>query len=778
MVSVCAWCVAYAGELSSLKLETMLFWLSLEYAGVATLPVFWLILALLYSGREKFLTVRNIVMLFIVPVMIIALVATNQLHHFVYSAVSADLDGPFPMLSLTRGPGYWINMFYSYFTLMLGAILLLTRLNHPRLVYRKQIIAMLIALLFPWALNLLYQIFNITPLYHLDLTPYGFAVTGLIIAWAMYRYQLFDITPAVRARVLEIMGDGLIVLDLQGKVIDANRSAAQLLGWSDSAIGKPAMAMLAGWPELLQLSQSGASASIELPGKVLNKYYEITVSDLSDSQGEKAGNLMLLHDITDRKKAEEELRDNEEKYHSFFRTVRDAVFMTTTDGRWLEINEESVEMFGYADMQEMKSVPVISVYAKAEQRKELTESIAMRGFVKDMLVTFQRKDGSNFDALLTAAALKDKSGSVIGFQGTVKDITEIKQAQAALAEVNAQLQRSLLSAEQRNSEITLLGEMAQRIQSSQNMTAAYLDTAEYLGKLFAGDSGFIAEINVNDQVVEVKASFGTPAGKSVFMPSDCFALQKMEIHESDGSDPSSICPHIGDFPGCFVSMPLITAGGVSWLLHLQRGRELVTAEACKQWTGSRKPLMLSAGQELAVALSNVRLRETLRDQAVRDPLTGLYNRRYMEEMLDQQLHSAKRIGYDIGFIMADLDHFKEFNDRFGHEAGDLLLKAVANRIKEVIRLEDIGCRYGGEEFLIILPHASLEDTHARALQIQEEIRNISFSYDTRQLGNITISMGVSAFPNNGDDVSVLVRAADLAMYQAKKDGRDRVVRKM
>ena len=195
MLAVFTWSMAYAGELSSLKLEAMQFWLSLEYFGVAPLPVLWLLLALLYSGKEKYVTTRNVILLFVVPAVTIILVATNQFHHFVYSAVSVDTQGPFPMLSLTRGPGYWINMVYAYITTILGVILLLTRLSHPRLVYRKQVIAMFCGLLVPWVLNVLYQMFNFVPFHHLDLTPFGFMITGFIISWAMYRYQLFDMVP-------------------------------------------------------------------------------------------------------------------------------------------------------------------------------------------------------------------------------------------------------------------------------------------------------------------------------------------------------------------------------------------------------------------------------------------------------------------------------------------------------------------------------------------------------------------------------------------------------
>lgn len=777
MLAVFTWSIAYAAELSSVYLQGMLLWLSVEYLGVATIPVLWLLLALLYSGREQLVNVRSVILLFILPVIIIILVATNDMHHFVYSAVSMDTDRSFPMLSLERGPGYWINAIYAYITLITGVAILLERLRHVQEMYRRQVLAMLLALVVPWVFNLLYQLFNyIMPFQHLDLTPYGFAVTGVVIGWAMYRYQLFNVAPAARERVVEIMGDGLIVLDIRGRVVDANAAAARILGWQELPIGKPAGAVLARWSDLLELSKSTGIERTELrrnDKQAGNKYYEVSITDFFSSRGDRAGKLLLMHNITDRKQAEEELRENEQKFHSFFRTVRDPVFMTTKDGHWLEINDAAVEVFGYDNIQDMKSVPVIDFYAIPDQGRELTESIAVRGFVKDMPVLFRRKNGAVIDALLTTVALKDKSGNVIGFQGAIKDITEIKKTQQALVEANERLQEGLTSAEQRNREITLLGEMAQWIQSSQDMQAAYLSAVEYMGKLFEGDSGYIAEINPDNQLAEVKASFGKPIAKAVFPVSECIALRKMRVHESDGSDAAGICSHIVPFRGCYIGIPLPTPGGTFWLLHLQHEDEnAIPPETCQQWIKSRRRLMLSMGQELSVALSNVRLRETLHDQAIRDPLTGLFNRRYMEEMLDQQLINTKESGSDMGFIMADLDHFKKFNDTYGHEAGDLLLRTVANRIRNAIRVEDIACRYGGEEFIIILPNAGLKDTYVRALQIKEEIRAISIRYGEQRLDTVTISMGVSAFPDNGNEASMLIRCADIAMYEAKQAGRD------
>jgi len=175
-----------------------------------------------------------------------------------------------------------------------------------------------------------------------------------------------------------------------------------------------------------------------------------------------------------------------------------------------------------------------------------------------------------------------------------------------------------------------------------------------------------------------------------------------------------------------------------------------------------------------LALSNVKLREILREQATRDPLTGLYNRRYMDEMLARELSGSIRSKKGVGFIMGDLDYFKKFNDTYGHEAGDLLLKAVANLMRGTIRVEDIACRYGGEEFLIILPSASLQDAYRRATQIHESVEKISFELHGATIDGVTISMGVSAFPGQGKTADELIAAADAAMYRAKREGRNRV----
>jgi diguanylate cyclase (GGDEF)-like protein len=174
-----------------------------------------------------------------------------------------------------------------------------------------------------------------------------------------------------------------------------------------------------------------------------------------------------------------------------------------------------------------------------------------------------------------------------------------------------------------------------------------------------------------------------------------------------------------------------------------------------------------------IALGNFHGMRLLRDQAIRDGLTGLFNRRYLAETLEREMSRAAREGIPIGAIMLDLDHFKEYNDTYGHHAGDELLFAVGQLIQEQVRLEDIPCRYGGEEFLVILPGAPLNLVYERAMSLNRNIKRLHLARSS--LKPITTSAGLAVFPQHAATGNDLIRAADRALYQAKADGRDRVV---
>ncbi len=189
----------------------------------------------------------------------------------------------------------------------------------------------------------------------------------------------------------------------------------------------------------------------------------------------------------------------------------------------------------------------------------------------------------------------------------------------------------------------------------------------------------------------------------------------------------------------------------------------------------RRHLAATIAESIAVAVANLNLRESLRLQAVRDPLTHLYNRRYMQEFLDRELHSARRKRRSLAVMMLDLDHFKRYNDNFGHSAGDQALAAVGDTLLRCLRAEDVACRYGGEEFALILPECSLQQATVRAEEIRKRLREFRSQADQAAAPSLTVSIGVAAFDETTDHVDLLLKFADEALYQAKREGRDRVV---
>jgi diguanylate cyclase (GGDEF)-like protein len=165
----------------------------------------------------------------------------------------------------------------------------------------------------------------------------------------------------------------------------------------------------------------------------------------------------------------------------------------------------------------------------------------------------------------------------------------------------------------------------------------------------------------------------------------------------------------------------------------------------------------------------------LQQQAIHDPLTGLYNRRYLDETMPRELHRAERTGQPVGVIMLDVDHFKRFNDTYGHDAGDTLLRAVGTFLQQHTRGDDIACRYGGEEFTLVLPGASLAATQQRAKELRAGIQHLGVEHQGQPLGTVTASLGIAVFHAHGTTADSLIRAADQALYHAKRGGRNRVV---
>ncbi len=472
----------------------------------------------------------------------------------------------------------------------------------------------------------------------------------------------------------------------------------------------------------------------------------------------------------------------EARYHTLFNTVPVGIYQTTLDGQYLMANPTLAHIFGNASPEElMATVTDLNrqFYVQPDRRAEFIRQIETQDAVQAFESEVYRKDGRVIWISENARALRDAGGNLIGFEGMMLDITERKQAEEALRQANAKLTLSVKELEQRNNEIALLNEMGDLLQTCRTIEEAGTVVAQFSQRLFPHHSGALGIIAPSRNFVEATAIWGpTPPSERVFIPEDCWALRRGQVHQVSDLRSGLVCRHIGQpLPASYLCAPMMAQGETLGILHLrndQRGLDQ-TEQETERVTAAQQRLVVTVAEHIALALANLKLRETLRQQAIRDPLTGLFNRRYMEETLERELRRAERRQASLGIVLFDLDHFKRFNDTFGHPAGDAVLREIGAFIQTRIRAEDIACRYGGEEFVIILPEASLEDTLKRAERIREGIKQLHVRYRDQALGAVTTSLGIAVFPKHGSSVETILKAADAALYRAKREGRDRVV---
>jgi diguanylate cyclase (GGDEF)-like protein/PAS domain S-box-containing protein len=360
----------------------------------------------------------------------------------------------------------------------------------------------------------------------------------------------------------------------------------------------------------------------------------------------------------------------------------------------------------------------------------------------------------------------------------VNEIAERKRAEAQVQQTNEQLKKWVAELELRNQEITLLSEMVNLFQACRTPREAFAVIAQYTQQLFPDEAGALYVLNGSGNLLERAATWGAPpSSQAEFEPFDCWALRRGRLYLVQDPNSPMVCAHRREaVPASYLCVPMVAQGETLGILTLQsRPNGAAGAGEPKSLSSSKQQLALTVAEHIALALANLKLRQALREQAIRDPLTDLYNRRYMEETLERELFRAKREHSSLGIIMLDIDHFKEFNDAFGHEAGDLLLREVGRFLEMRVRKGDIACRYGGEEFTLILPEDTLEKAQQRAEELRTAVQALSVPYHGDLLDRITLSFGVAVFPEHGTTADLLLRAADKALYRAKAEGRDRVI---
>jgi PAS domain S-box-containing protein len=311
MLFVAQWSLSYAFELGSPDLQNKVLWAKIKYLGIVTVPAAWLFFALQYTRREKWLTLRKIILITIVPLVTLFLVWTNDLHGLIWRATRLETSSLFSVQISIYGPWFWVHTLYSYLLLLLGTILIIQALIQSPHLNRGQTIALLISVLAPWVGNALY-IYDLSPFPNLDLTPFAFTLTGIGLSWSLFRFQLLDIVPAAHESVFKSMSDVVIIMDAENRIVDLNPAAQRVIGCSASeSIGQPVEKGLSGWPGLVEHCRNMAEIHSEIVSNENGRkhYFDLSISPLHDRHNRLTGQLVVLHDITERKQAEEILQN-------------------------------------------------------------------------------------------------------------------------------------------------------------------------------------------------------------------------------------------------------------------------------------------------------------------------------------------------------------------------------------------------------------------------------------------------------------------------------------
>lgn len=430
------WGISYILELAALDIQTKTFWAIIKFAGVVATPVAWLTFAFEYTGRKAWINARRLAMLSIVPLTTMIVLITNGTHRLFWTSRDLAFEGGFLLLVTPYGPWFWIHAAYTYTLIMVGLVLIIRALLRWPAQYRGQMIWILLSTLTPLIANAI-TIFKILPIL-IDLTPFAFTVTGIGMAYALFRHHLLDIAPIARDVIIEGMKDGMIVVDANRRIVDINHAALQIIGLSGQKqpIGKQLADVLSPWSDLVAKYRDVPEAEdeISIGNGDGQRWYELNLSTLRDENQLLIGRIITARDITDRKEAEYRLQESEARFRQIVENASDLIYRTDINGNIIYANPAVLRTMGFEKESDVLGIHYLDLAAPYLRHK-------VKRTYQHQFVSRTKNTYNEFPALTTDGRevwfgqnveLIYEGGQVVGFQALARDITVVKQAQEAL----------------------------------------------------------------------------------------------------------------------------------------------------------------------------------------------------------------------------------------------------------------------------------------------------------------------------------------------------------
>ena len=466
------------------------------------------------------------------------------------------------------------------------------------------------------------------------------------------------------------------------------------------------------------------------------------------------------------------LEESEARYRRLFETAKDGILILNGDtGRIVDANPFLQDMLGYSESELVgKALWEIGAVKDIPASQDAMRELQNNEYIRYEDIPLETKSGVHKHVEFVSNVYKVNGWRVI--QCNIRDITERKEAEERAHAANGELVTLVDELKRRDREMLLLNRMNDLLQSCVTLAEAYQVLTLNMAELLPGQNGSLALLHRRGKPLETVACWGPDVVvEAVFSLENCWGLRRGQIHEVLDPHGGLLCQHFIHPPQtAYVCLPLMVQGETLGVLSL-----IDTTKRRSEHQLGLQQLAVIIGETVKLAIANLKLRDQLRQQALHDQLTGLFNRRYLDETLPRDLHQAQRRNSPLCVVMLDIDDFKHFNDAFGHGPADAILRELGRVLREKLRKSDISCRYGGDEFVLVLHDSSVAATQARLEQIRAFLKGLEIHYGEQVLGPITLSIGIVQTPEHAITARELLREADEAMYAAKQAGRDRIV---
>jgi diguanylate cyclase (GGDEF)-like protein/PAS domain S-box-containing protein len=902
---VTIWSLSYGIAIGVHDLTARIFWAKMLHIGVVLTAISTILLLAYYLGHPEWLTWRNLFVLSAIPLSGLILTWTNEWHALIWSQIQLRIDGSLGLTDVTFGPFFWIYAAYNGLVWLVCVVVFVRAALVSPYLERQQARSMLAGVLMP-GLALSIDLARIKAFHGVDVLPLGFSLAAFMIAWGLFRYQLFKIVPVAREIVLDKIIDGVLVLDKDGRIVDANPAMLRMISHPVSRIiGQPVSQILDGQLELVGRYRNVPKAQTQIvlyTGDKLS-YYDLFISTLYVRRNQFNGQVLLLHDITERKQAEDAIKQAHEHLDATLNALPDMLFEVDQAGLIYDFRAPNPELL-FLPAHEFLGKPLGEILPE-EAVQIISYTLAQakeQGKYRGTVYSLPLPTGLGWFEL--SVALKGDPKVPDGrFVVLVRDITERKNAEDALRE-NEKRYRELYDMVQRQAqEKSLLDEVRMAVARELDLPVVIRKVVDGISKTFgyslvslymvdgemallqhqvgyeqvihtipltqgvigkvlrSGQSVLLNDVRHHPDFLEAMPGVKSEVCVPLFDRGGVVGVLNVEsvldeFSEADLRLLSELGEHISIAIGrarlykemqeseenyrlLFYQSPVgiihfdaqlrVTDCNSNIVDIFQTRRELIlgfdlnqiedqsvlpalrqaiagqegryegffsassSSDAVWIWMLTR-PLFdkndwvrggmaiieditdrKMANDRLESQLAEIQLLQAeLQERMLRDPLTGLYNRRYLQETLPREFARLERIGHSLGVIIMDVDHFKNINDSYGHDAGDIVLQTIGKLLLSNVRTGDIACRHGGDEFLIVMPDASLQVCQERAERIRLLFEDLVTTYNSRLI-RVTVSMGVAAYPLHGSNKEEILTCADRALYKAKQAGRNQVV---